>query len=249
MIVGNWKMNPTTKEEARRIFVAIKKTASKASNILTVICPPLPYISIIGRQVLTYPLALGAQNVHHEYSGGFTGEVGASMLGSVGVSYVIIGHSERRQSGESDEVVAQKCVTSLKAGLNVILCIGEKEHDTQGNYLDFLKNQIKTSLYKVERRFIKNVIIAYEPIWAIGGKISMASADIYEMTIFIKKVLSDIYGQEDAMKTKILYGGSVNFRDAKEIIVTGKVDGLLVGRESVNPEGFVEIIKTVDEIN
>lgn len=249
IIAGNWKMNPNTIDEVKRIFIAVKKAAAEARNILTVVCPPYVYLNQCKKLYVGDYMALGAQDVFNEYSGSYTGEISAEMLLSVGASYVIIGHSERRAMGETDDHVAQKSAAALKAGLKVILCIGEKERDSQGAYLEFLKNQLKQCLAKVERKNLKNVVVAYEPIWAIGAKEAMTPADLYEMTIFIKKVLSDMFGQEDGIKTKVLYGGSVTFRNAKEIVAIGKVDGLLVGRESLNPEGFREIIKVVDEIN
>lgn len=249
IIVGNWKMNPNSTEEARRIFLSVKRQAIKAKNIFTIICPPFTYLQQCRKLYVGDYMAIGGQNLSNEYSGSFTGEISADMLKSVGAEYCIIGHSERRIIGETDEIVALKSHTALKAGLKVILCIGEKERDVQVAYLDFLKNQIKQSLHRVERRYIKDIIVAYEPIWAIGAKKAMTSADIYEMTIFIKKTLSDIYGQEEAIKTKVLYGGAVTFRNAKDIILEGKVDGLLVGHESVNQDGFKGIIKAVNEIN
>jgi triosephosphate isomerase len=249
IIAGNWKMNPNSVEEVKRIFNSVKAKTMKAKNIFTIVCPPFPYIAQCKKLFAGDYMAVGAQDVYYEYSGSFTGEVSAEMIASVGATYVIIGHSERRKMGETDDIVAQKTNAALKSGLKTIVCIGEGERDLQGGYLELLKNQIKQSLAKVERRYMKNVIIAYEPVWAIGAKEAMTPADLYEMTIFIKKVLSDIYGQEDGKKTKILYGGSVTFRNAKDIVAIGKVDGLLVGRESINAEGFGEIIKVVDEIN
>ena len=134
----------------------------------------------------------------------------------------------------------------LEIGIKPILCFGEKERSEDGSHLDFLKNQIKNSLNKVSRKNINNLIIAYEPIWAIGAKDAMQPSDIYEMTIFIRKVLSDLYGHDDAVATPVLYGGSVNFRNASDIFIKGQVDGLLVGRESVNISGFKELLKAVE---
>jgi triosephosphate isomerase len=170
------------------------------------------------------------------------------MLKDLGVKYVIVGHSETRTRGETDENVSKKIQALLDNGIKPILCIGEKERNEDGSHLDFIKDQIKSSLNKVNKKNINDLIVAYEPIWAIGAKEAMDAPSIYEMSLFIKKVLSDIYGQESAIATPILYGGSVNFRNASEIFVTGKVDGLLVGRESVNPPGFTELLKVVDAI-
>lgn len=170
------------------------------------------------------------------------------MLNDLGVTYVIVGHSERRMRGETDELISKKVNVLLEAGMNTILCVGEKERSENGAHLDFLKEQIKNSLNKVSKKNISKLIVAYEPVWAIGAKEAMSPENIYEMTIFVRKVLSDIYGHDQAISTPVLYGGSVNFRNALDIFVKGQVDGLLVGRESVNSDGFTELLKVADSI-
>ncbi len=245
LIMGNWKMNPTSIEEARRIFAAIKVSARKLVNTDTVICPPFIFAGVLkaGSGV-----ELGAQNVSFEERGSFTGEVAALMVKSVGAKYVIVGHSERRKMGETDEAVAKKAAAAIGTDLTAVVCVGENVRDTQGEYLEFLKNQIKNSLGKIQRRNLRSLVIAYEPVWAIGATEAMTPADIHEMSIFIKKILADMFGQEEAFKVPILYGGAVNFRNARDIVALGEVDGLLIGRESLNPPGFVEILKTIDTI-
>jgi triosephosphate isomerase len=247
LIVGNWKMNPVTLDEAKRILRSVRRTAADLTSTKVVVCPPFTYIptSLSAKKSV---VAVGAQNVFPENQGSFTGEIGPLMLKNMGVEYVIVGHSERRKMGETDEDVSKKVRVLLDENIQPILCVGEAEHDQGGLYLDILKAQIKNSLAKVQKKYAGNIIIAYEPIWAIGAKESMDPKIIHEMSIFIKKVLSDIFGHDEAMSTPILYGGSVNFRNAGDIISLGKVDGLLVGRESVNTPGFVELLKTVDII-
>ena len=144
--------------------------------------------------------------------------------------------------------VSKKAAAVVQTGMTAVLCIGEKTRDDLGEYLDVVRDELKASLQAFPKRALDQLIIAYEPIWAVGAKAAMTPATIHEMVIFIKKVLSDIYGQENAVEVPILYGGSVNFRNAADIIALGQVDGLLVGRESVNVPGFVELLKTVDEI-
>lgn len=241
-------MNPTSLDEARRIFRSTKNAASKLTKVSVVICPPFVYIPKFISYRSNSPVSIGAQNVHGETQGAFTGEVSASMLKEMGVTHVIIGHSERRTQGETDEVVSQKVQATLEAGMHAVLCVGEKERDPQGAYLDILKEQIKNSLNKVQKKLISKLIVAYEPIWAIGGKEAMSPEIVHEMALFVKKVLSDLYGHEEAVATPILYGGSVNFRNAGDIIVRGEVDGLLVGRESVNSPGFIELLKTINSL-
>lgn len=241
-------MNPTTLEEASHIFKKVKNTAQKLDSTHVIICPPFPYISKFVSSKAKTSVGIGAQDAFSEERGSFTGEVSPAMLRDLGVSHVIVGHSERRLAGESDEVVAKKVQAVLEAGIHPIVCVGEKERDTHGLYLDTLKVQIKNSLAKVPKKLASQVIIAYEPLWAIGAKEPMEPSIIEEMTIFIRKVLADIFGQENALKTTVLYGGSINFRNAPDIITRGKVDGLLVGRESVNIPGFIELLKAVDVV-
>lgn len=248
IIVGNWKMNPTSVAEAQNIFKKIKGAAAKLKSTQVVMCPPFVYISKFLPQKGKKVVGVGAQNVFSEPQGSFTGEVSALMIKELGASHVIVGHSERRAGGETDEMVSKKSLAALNAGMKPIICVGESEHDAQALYLDILKNQIKNSLALIPKKLLGQVIVAYEPVWSIGAKEAMDPATIEEMTIFIKKVLSDMSDQSTALSIPILYGGSVNFRNAAEIITRGKVDGLLVGRESVNPPGFIELLKAVDPL-
>ena len=251
IIIANWKMNPFSAKEAEYILNGVKKTAAKLKKTQTVICPPFIYFNnlrkIIGKSTILF---LGAQNSFWEIEGAFTGEVSPEMIKNSGGSYVILGHSERRALGESDEMVSKKTLVCLKTGLKTVVCIGEKVRDEQGDYLAFLKNEIRNSLNKVQKRFLRNLIIAYEPIWAIGKKDAeaMLPADIHETVIYIKKVLSEIYGQESALAVPILYGGSVGGKNAGEIIKDGGVNGLLVGHQSLKPENFNEILRSVENI-
>jgi triosephosphate isomerase len=248
LIIGNWKMNPASLDEAKTIIRKVRAAASKLQNTNVVACPPYVFIpaAISTRDPDT--LEAGAQTVSFEEGGPHTGEVSAAMLKNLGVRYVIVGHSEERAAGDTDEMVSKRVKAVLEAGMKAVLCVGEKVHDEGGAYLDILKDQIKNSLANVPSNLAKNIVVAYEPVWAIGAKEPMSSAQIYEASLFVKKVFSDVFSQNQAMKTAVLYGGSVNFRNAHEIITIGKVDGLLVGRESVNVPGFVELLKAVDAI-
>ncbi len=248
IIVGNWKMNPTTQEEAKRLYKSAKKVSDKLKNVTVVACPPFVYIPTLLKSKKESSVAVGAQDSYFETQGSYTGEVSPLMLKDLGVSYVIIGHSERRIKGETNELISNKVNVALEADLNVILCVGEKERNENGSHLEFLKEQIKNSLNKVHKKNISKLLVAYEPVWAIGAKEAMSPENIYEMTIFVKKVLSDMYGHDQAISTPVLYGGSVNFRNALDIFVKGQVDGLLVGRESVNSDGFAELLKVTDSI-
>jgi triosephosphate isomerase len=244
LIVGNWKMNPGTAEEAKQIFKEIKLFARNLKNIKLVICPPFVYLSDL-EKTSEPKIILGAQDMFWEKSGAFTGEISPSMLSDE--SYVIIGHSERRELGESDEMVAKKVNSAIKAGLKPILCVGEKERDDHGEYWHFLRNQIINSLDKLPKKYLTKLVIAYEPVWAIGQAEAMKVEDIHITTIFIKKVLTEIFKDKAVLKIPILYGGSVSHLNASEIIKAGEVQGLLVGRESLNSKKFGELLKNVDQ--
>lgn len=240
-------MNVTSVEDARKIFKSTKAISEKLKTISVVLCPPFVYIPTLLNTRSESSVAVGAQNVFFENQGSFTGEISPLMLKDMGAEYCIVGHSERRAMGETDEIISKKVQALLEVGVKPIVCFGEAERNENGSHLEFLRVQIKNSLNKVQKKFINNLIVAYEPIWAIGAKEAMKPEDIYEMSIFIKKVLSDIYGHDEAISTPVLYGGSVNFRNAAEIFEKGKVDGLLIGRESVNVPGFGELMKAVEE--
>lgn len=239
-------MNPVTYDEAKTIFDSIRKVSLKLTKINLVICPPFVYLKSLIKD--DKAVSIGAQNISEKESGSLTGEISIKMLKDLGIEYAIIGHSERRKMGEDDELISKKVQISLDSSINTILCIGEKERNEQGDHLDFIRNQIKNSLNNVSKKNIGKLIIAYEPVWAIGAKEAMDSNSINEMTIFIRKTISDIFGQENAMSMPVLYGGSVNAKNALDIIKVGNVDGLLIGRESLNIEGFGELLKTIDSI-
>lgn len=250
LIIGNWKMNPGTLVEAKKIAIKIKRISKKLQNSEVVICPPLPFITNCVSKKNINNFHVGVQTVSvEEEVGPYTGEVNARMINSIGAEYVIVGHSEERARGDSNVIVSKKLINALNAGLISIVCIGEKARDEGGLYLEELKNQIKESIANISKKFAKDIIIAYEPIWAIGAQEPMMPEQIFEMSLFAKKAFSDIFGTENGLKVKVLYGGAVNFRNAVDIINIGKVNGLLIGRESVNTPGFIELIKAVDKIS
>lgn len=249
LIVGNWKMNPSTALEAKRIAQKVKRAAADLSRTEVVICPPLLFSNIMRFRKESPHFHLGAQSVSYEEGNAHTGEVSAMMLKEAGVEYVITGHSEMREAGETDLMVSKRVRAILEADLMPIVCIGEKARDESGSHFDFIREQMKDSLADVPKSRSSEIIMAYEPIWAIGAKDPMPPSDIHEMTIFVRKVFADIFGIEYAKRVSVLYGGAVNCRNAAEIMKTGQVDGLLVGRESVNVSGFVELIRAVDAVS
>ncbi len=245
LIVGNWKMNPIEVEDARDIVKAVKRASSKLKRSQVVVCPPFVYTSLFNKSK-GGNFFLGAQNANHEMSGSFTGEVSYSMLYQLGVRFVILGHSERRKMGETDEQVNQKVKSVVNdGGMTAIVCVGEASRDHNGDYLELVKKQIHTALTDVPKKLLPQVVIAYEPIWAIGATVAMSPRDLHEMSIYIRKVLNDMFSiaSDDV---RILYGGAVDKVNAEELISEGNVAGFLVGRQSLVPKDFIEIMKAVD---
>lgn len=250
LVVGNWKMNPQTLEEAKKTYGDIKRKVSNFEKTEVYMCVPYIYIHELWKTDKKQVLPLGAQNVYAETAGAFTGEIGPVMLREVGASIVILGHSERRMRGEMDEDINKKVLLSLKEGLRVIVCVGEKARDSEGEYLSFIKEQLRSALSGVSNKDLERIVIAYEPVWAIGKSDAeaMKGRDVHEMVIFIKKALGDMYSVEDVSSVKVLYGGSVSALNTADIVGQGYVDGLLVGRQSLFAQGFLEIISIVDSL-
>lgn len=241
-IIGNWKMNPDTIEEARKIFSAISRTAVKNSKVAVVIAPPTPFISILSGK----KIHICAQDVAMESRGAYTGSVSARQVESAGAEYTIVGHSERRAAGDTDEIIAKKTAEALEANLRVVLCVGEKGRDNHANYLREVRGQLITALSLLpDKRKIQWVTVAYEPVWAVGKGYDTAlrPSDIHEMTIYIKKIVSEILGKKVGLKIPVLYGGSLNSENAEMILKDGFVDGLLVGRQSLDAQAFGKIIE------
>ena len=236
IVVANWKMNPGSLNEAKAIFNRVKKVAGKMSKIETVICPPFTYISNLKSQISN--LKIGAQNLFWAEKGAYTGEISVSILKDAGVKYVIIGHSERRELGETDEIINKKIKTGLSSGLKVVFCVGEKTRDKDGQYLNFVKNQINKGLKNIPKKLFSNLLVAYEPVWAISSQ-KRAKADNPEsalkMAVFIKRTL--------LKKIPVLYGGSVSPDNAAGFLFKSGMNGLLVGGQSLIPENFNKILK------
>lgn len=242
LIIGNWKMNPTTVVEAKAIVTSIKTTTKKFLNASIVIAPSALFMLEVKKALGSSIIALGAQTMHEAPVGAQTGEQSAGMLVAAGVTYVIIGHSERRALGESDDQVNQKTVSALKAKLIPVVCIGEKERDGMGNFFLHIESQVVAIFKDVQPSRFKDVVIAYEPIWAIGTGKTASVDDVLEMQLFIKKTLTKHFGKSAAAKVRIIYGGSVNAENAGALYATSGVSGFLVGGASLKPAEFTKII-------
>jgi len=246
LIVANWKMNPESLKEAKKLFTIIKKKNFNTRKLIAVICPPYLFESDLAMNYSGGKYKFGFQDIHFESDEKSTGEISTEMAKNSKVEYVIIGHSERRYNGETNDLVSKKINKTIKSGMTPIVCIGEEERDEHGRYLRFIERQIFESLDGISKVNLAKIVIAYEPIWAIGkGKSSVEAREIYQMTIFIKKILNNLVGKNIAMNIPILYGGSVDADNTKDIIEMGEVDGLLVGRSSLNPHIFGDILNNL----
>lgn len=241
IIIANWKLNPSNKKEAKAIFEAIKKGSKKVKSDV-VICPPFVYLSILNG------LVLGAQNVSSEEKGAFTGETSPLMLKDLGVEYVLIGHSERRKYFcEIDLEINRKIKKSLSLKLKVVLCIGESEEEWKnGKKSEVLEKQLKEDLKGISKEDFKNVIVAYEPVWAIGTGNNCSVDETMSSILFIRKVITDLYNRESADSLRVLYGGSVKSENSESYIKNAGANGLLVGGASLIAEEFVKIIKSAE---
>lgn len=251
IIVANWKMNPLTSKEAEKLFLDVAKGVSGIKKSEIVVCPPHIYLDKLSDTRQTKKIILGAQDAFYGEVGAFTGEVSGDMLYELGARYVILGHSERRGRGESSEEINKKIKGALSAGLRPILCVGETIRDENHEYFGMVKAEVEKCTNGIPKSSLSKMTIAYEPVWAISTTKDHKDAsaqDSREMAIFIRKVLSDKFGK-DAGGVKILYGGSVNERDAEEFLRDGGVDGLLVGRASLSAKKFTEIVKVAENIS
>lgn len=252
IIIANWKMNPTSLKEAEKLISLVSKSI-KIKNTEVVVCPPFIYLEKLKK--ISKKIYLGAQNTYWKDIGAYTGEVSPVMLSNLGVKYVILGHSERRNptigSGETNELINKKIKAAISVGLKPILCVGESSRDADHGYFHVVKKQIEECLKGIPKDLITKVIIAYEPVWAISTTINRhdaTPADSLEMALFIRKILSDIISAKIAKYSRVLYGGSVNDRDAEDFVKHGGVDGLLVGKASLDPKKFSKIVEICEAL-
>jgi triosephosphate isomerase (TIM) len=249
LIVGNWKMNPQSAKEAETLLKSIGKEISSIKNAEIIICAPFPFLPLF-KKLKIKKIAIGAQDVFYEPNGAFTGEISSSMLKDMGVSYIIVGHSERRALGDTNEIVNKKLVAVLKAKMTPILCIGEDVRNNDASYLAIVKSQLVACLKDIQKQNLKNIVIAYEPVWALSSTVNRHDAtphDFEEMKIFIRKILTDLYSSSTAASVRILYGGSVNKDNALGFLAVG-ASGLLPGKASLMPKNFGSIIGIASNI-
>ena len=243
IVAGNWKMNKSLQEGielAKEVNNRVKALAP--SKTLFILGTPFIHLSEVNK--IADSVAISAQNCATEVSGAYTGEVSAAMIASTGCQYVILGHSERRSYyGETDEILQKKVMRALENNLDIIFCVGEVLADREaGKHFDIVKSQLENGLFNLSAEQFTHVIIAYEPVWAIGTGKTATSAQAEEMHQFIRATIASRYGEKTADDTSILYGGSCNAKNADELFSQPNVDGGLIGGASLKADDFLAII-------
>jgi triosephosphate isomerase len=248
IVAGNWKMNMDYQEGLSLFSEVINMVHDEITGKQqAVICSPFIHLHSLVQMAKGYTkVSVGAQNAHQAESGAYTGEISAKMIHSTGAEYVILGHSERRQYfGETNELLAKKLDTALKNSLKPIFCIGETLQEREANqHFDIIKQQLAEGVFHLDATQFANVVLAYEPVWAIGTGITATSAQAQEIHAFIRKEIAAKYSQELADSTTILYGGSCNPKNAGDLFAQSDIDGGLIGGASLKSRDFVDIVKT-----
>jgi triosephosphate isomerase len=248
MVVGNWKMHCTI-TEALQLVMGLNSSYARTAGVAAevVVCPPFTALTDVSRFLAQTGIKLGAQNFFYEQQGAYTGEVSLVMLSDLNCDYVLVGHSERRLIFKEDnQMVGKKLRAALQNGFKPILCVGETLEQRQGGETESLiKEQLETALQDVPQEAIDNLVIAYEPVWAIGTGQNATPSQANEVCGFIRKQLSVILGKNAGDQISILYGGSVKPDNIEELIAQPELDGVLVGGASLNVQDFISIIKAV----
>lgn len=251
LIAGNWKMN-CGPNEAAELLEGLKNRKSEVSEDVDVlVCPPFVSLSMAVNYLHDTDIQVGAQNFHYEDNGAYTGEISATMLEESGCNYVLIGHSERREYfGETDEFVNKKTHKALAHSLVPVICVGETlEERKSGVHFDLVSDQVKIALRGISSTEVLDVVIAYEPIWAIGTGETASPEQAQEMHAHIRSIIAGIYDEETASAIRILYGGSMKPGNAEELLSQTDVDGGLIGGASLSAEAFSEIITTAEKLS
>ncbi|MGV3757364.1 MAG: triose-phosphate isomerase [Verrucomicrobiota bacterium] len=244
IIAGNWKMNKTV-AEALDLVQGLKRDLAGVKEVDIVVCPPFTALSEVSKVIMDGNLRLGAQNMSEHNGGAYTGEIAAGMLKEFSVRYVILGHSERRMfQKESNELIAKKALAALAASIKPIICVGELLAEREAGQTEHIvSNQLKGSLEGISKQQMEEVIIAYEPVWAIGTGKTATAEQAQEVHAFIRREIAGLYDEGVAKKVRIQYGGSVKPNNVREILSKPDVDGALVGGASLELRGFTELVK------
>jgi triosephosphate isomerase len=247
IVAGNWKMNKNVQESTELASEIVEKVKGlDLGNTRVIVTPTFVNISEVVKVTKGSAVEVAAQNMHQAKSGAFTGEISGEMLTSLGLKTVILGHSERREYfGETDAILAEKVDAALANGLEIVFCFGEVLAERKADkHFDVVESQIKNALFHLDAAAWKNIVLAYEPVWAIGTGETASPEQAQEMHAFIRKIVADKYNVEVANNVSILYGGSVNPGNAKEIFSKEDVDGGLIGGAALNSDNFLALIKS-----
>ncbi len=245
IVAGNWKMNKKFEEADELLYnISEKLTEKPVEDVQVIVCPPSVYMEIATDFAEESDLKIGAQNVSQYVSGAYTGEISVEMLSSIDVEYCIVGHSERRKYfGETSEMLANKVNNLLEYGIEPIFCVGEQLAEREaGTHFELVKEHITEGLFHLSEGEFSNVVIAYEPVWAIGTGKTATPDQAQEMHAFIRSLITEKYGEEISEQTSILYGGSCNAKNAKELFANKDVDGGLIGGAALVAEDFIAIV-------
>ena len=247
VIAGNWKMHKDLNETQSLVTKLSNALSKEEVKCDVIICPPYTSLSEASSLIKDSVIKLGAQNMHFEEKGAFTGEVSTSMIKSVGCEYVILGHSERRTVfGENDEVINKKIKKALASNLKPIFCVGETLGERESGIMkDVIKRQVTDGLQQVSKSEMEKIIVAYEPVWAIGTGKTASPEQAQEVHVFIRELISEIFGNDTAENLIIQYGGSVKPDNAHELLSQNDIDGALVGGACLEADSFTAIIKSV----
>ncbi len=243
LIVANWKAYVEESARAKNLFAESKKLA-KISDATIVLAPPAPLLGALAAHNKS-PVAFAAQDISATTGGAKTGEVTASAYAAAGATYVLIGHSERRAAGDTNATVALKLVHALAHGLTPILCVGEQSRDGEGRYLAVVREELTTAIKPLAQKERMKVIVAYEPIWAIGkdAKSAIGPNELAEMVLYIRKVLSELLVGKSSARSLVLYGGSVEPDNVRDLAASSGIDGFLIGHSSVDAHEFSLLVK------
>jgi triosephosphate isomerase len=244
LVMGNWKMHGTL-AEARPLATAVRDGLKRPRGVEVALCPPFTALAAVGEILAGGPIRLGAQNCHWEATGAHTGEIGPPMLAEVGCRYVLVGHSERRREmGETDVQINRKVQAALAHGLTPVLCLGETADERrQGLTFTTVEGQLRAGLSGMSGEVIEGLVLAYEPVWAIGTGLNATPGQAAEVHGYLRGLLSELSSKDVAGRVRILYGGSVKTDNADALATEPEIDGALVGGASLNATGFIAIVR------
>jgi len=244
IVVANWKMNPASMREAKKLFEATRNAADGARNVSIIVAPPSLFLRELSTNYKGKKILFAVQNAHFDKGGAYTGEISMVEAKDSKASAVIIGHAERRAMGETNEETRAKVNAALALKMVPIFCVGEAKRSGSGEHFLFVKEQLRTGLADIAPAALNKILISYEPVWAIGADKAMSPRQMHEMAIFIRKSVVGMYG-EKAMGVKILYGGSIDATNAKDMRENGDIVGFILGRASSDAEKFTALMKSL----